>query len=405
MTASDRTPEFRQILKEVRSSLPETKRRKVQRPSARSGEGGHEGQDLLGKEYIAEGYVVLNHINTLARMVTAVKKPYLNLDSRSTPFSRQQQSRTIDLSSEGEQTWSNIRHLTDKERDQIDLQARVILSRCSDRVKEMEALEKRRAELVASKTNPLTRFLPARLLKDESTAASDFIAAHHASITWYLSRRLTETSQSLKEMQEERMKRQMERTRTLGSGAAREAMFITDAVPSSSSSSDAGTSVSGNGGGGGWLGGATNLASSFAASLGDPSSSKTIPKPPVYAVDDIMDDTDDDMDLELSPSQIMQFEMENANILQSMQDNLASVQQAEARLMEISQLQMELVAHLTKQTEQTEQMYEDAIATAATVEKGNVQLKEARRRARDGRKWILLFLIGASLSLLFLHYY
>ena len=73
--------------------------------------------------------------------------------------------------------------------------------------------------------------------------------------------------------------------------------------------------------------------------------------------------------------------------------------------MEISALQMELVAHLTKQTEQTEQLYEDAIATAATVEKGNEQLKEARRRARDGRKWILLFLIGASLSLLFLHYY
>ena len=46
-----------------------------------------------------------------------------------------------------------------------------------------------------------------------------------------------------------------------------------------------------------------------------------------------------------------------------------------------------------------------AQTTAATVEKGNEQLKEARRRARDGRKWILIFLVGASLSLLFLHYY
>jgi len=408
MATSDRTPEFREILKEVRSTMPETKRRKVHRPSARSGDGVHEGQDVLGKEYVAEAYTVLNHINTLARTVAAVKKPYLNLDSRSPPFSRQQQSRTIDLSSDGEQPWSNIRHLTDKERDQIDLQARVILSRCSGRIKEMEALEKRRAELVASKINPLTRFLPARLLKDESTAASDFMAAHHASITWYLSRRLTEASQSLKDMQEERMKRQMERTRTLGSGAGREPMFVTDALPSSSSSSDAGTSASGNGGGGGrgWLGGATNLASSFAASLGEASSSKSAPKTPAFSTDDLMDDTDDDdIDLELTPSQIMQFEMENANILQSMQDNLASVQQAEARLIEISQLQMELVAHLTEQTAQTEQLYEDAIATAVTVEKGNVQLKEAKRRARDSRKWILLFLIGASLSLLFLHYY
>ena len=113
----------------------------------------------------------------------------------------------------------------------------------------------------------------------------------------------------------------------------------------------------------------------------------------------------DEEELELTQSQIMEFETENANILQNVQDTLASVQQAESRLLEISALQAELVTQLTRQTEQTEQLYEDAIATASMVEKGNVQLKEARRRARDSRKWILLFLIGASLSLLFLHYY
>lgn len=202
------------------------------------------------------------------------------------------------------------------------------------------------------------------------------------------------------------MKRQLERSRTLGSGAAREAMFMTEPLPSSSSSDD--TSVSG---GSGWLGGASHLASSLAAatigtpSLGDPSSSRSAPRTSTLPADDMYDDTEDDDDLELTESQIMQFETENANLLQNVQDTLASVQQAESRLMEISALQMELVTHLTQQTEQTEQLYEDAIATAATVEKGNVQLKEARRRARDGRKWILLFLIGASLSLLFLHYY
>ena len=195
------------------------------------------------------------------------------------------------------------------------------------------------------------------------------------------------------------MRRQMERTKTLGSGAAREAIFMMEA-PSSSSSSEASGAA-----GAGWLGGATNFASSFAASIGDPLSSRSTPKTPSFAsVDESLDDTEDD-ELELSASQIMQFEQENATLLQNMQDTLASVQQAESRLLEISALQAELVAHLTKQTEQTEQLYEDAIATAATVEKGNVQLKEARRRARDSRKWILLFLIGASLSLLFLHYY
>lgn len=254
-----------------------------------------------------------------------------------------------------------------------------------------------RVDLVASRKNPILRFLPARLAQDDSSAASDFVAAHHASITWYLSRRLTETSQNLKEMQEERMKRQMERTKTLGSGAGREAIYmdLSDQVPSPAESSGSGS----------WIGGATNLASSFVAKYGTaagPTTSSNIPTS--SSIDEFYDESDED-ELELTASQIQQFETENANILQNVQDTLASVQQAEARLLEISALQMELVSHLTRQTEQTEQLYEDAIATAATVEKGNVQLREAKRRARDSRKWILIFLIGASLSLLFLHYY
>ncbi|KAI0335557.1 hypothetical protein GY45DRAFT_809953 [Cubamyces sp. BRFM 1775] len=400
MPASLRTQEFRELVREKERAVPETKRRKLSRPSKRSTPES-ERLETLNKEYVREAYVVLNHINTLARMVAAVRKAYLNVDARSPPMQRPT-SRTIDLAGEN-QSWAELRNLTNEERDQIDLQARVILSRCKDRVAQLEELEKKRAEYAASQQNPLTRLLPARLRQDDSTAASDFVAAHHAGITWYLSRRLTETSQFLRDMQEERMKRQLERSRTLGSGAAREAMFLggNDTMPSPAESSASGS----------WLGGASNLASSFAASIGgpstpslDPSQSTSTIKPSASMRDDWMSETDEE-ELELSASQIQQFEEENANILQSVQDTLASVQQAEARLMEISALQMELVAHLTKQTEQTEQLYEDAIATAATVEKGNEQLKEARRRARDGRKWILLFLIGASLSLLFLHYY
>ncbi|KAI0375733.1 hypothetical protein BV20DRAFT_984706 [Pilatotrama ljubarskyi] len=399
MPAISRTTEFRELVREKERDIPEAKRRKLSRPSKRSTPES-ERLETLNREYVKEAYVVLNHISTLARMLASVRKAYLNVDSRSPPMLRPT-NRTINIAGEN-QSWSDIRNLTNEERDQIDLQARVILSRCKDRVAQLEELEKKRSQLAASQQNPLTRLLPARLRQDDSTAASDFVAAHHAGITWYLSRRLTDTSQFLRDMQEERMKRQLERSRTLGSGAAREAMFLAtnDTLPSSAESTASGS----------WLGGASTLASSFAASIGGPSSSldpshsvSTI-KPSASMQEDWMSETDDE-ELELSASQIQQFEEENANILQSVQDTLASVQQAEGRLMEISALQMELVAHLTKQTEQTEQLFEDAIATAATVEKGNEQLKEARRRARDGRKWILLFLIGASLSLLFLHYY
>jgi syntaxin 18 len=88
-------------------------------------------------------YVQLNHITTLARMLATIRKPYLNMDSRA-PLSSlsRQASRTLDLAS-SDSFWVGIQYLTNEERDQIDMQARIILSRCADRVKEMEVLEKR----------------------------------------------------------------------------------------------------------------------------------------------------------------------------------------------------------------------------------------------------------------------
>lgn len=252
-----------------------------------------------------------------------------------------------------------------------------------------------RVELVASKANPLTRLLPARLRQDESTLSSNVVAAHHSSITWYLSRRLAEASQTQKEMQEERVKRQLERTKSLGSGAAQEVLMMGTKETSFSGQSSPARAP------GGWL------ESTIAATIGAPLPAQDIQRRiPAYspAASSYVSDDDDD-EIELSASQIMQFEQENANILRNVQDTLESVQQAEARLMDISALQMELVTHLTKQTELTDQLYEDAIITTSTVEKGNEQLKEAKRRAKDGRLFILIFLLGASFSLLFLHYY
>lgn len=244
--------------------------------------------------------------------------------------------------------------------------------------------------------NPLARFLPARLVQGDSAMLPEFLAAHHASITWYLSRRLTEASQHQKELQEERVKRQLERTRTLGSNAAREVMTITPRDVAHARQQPTSDS---------WLGGASSaLVSGIAATIGSASGRSAALKP-MGSIPSVENSDDDDEELELTESQILQFETENAHILRSVQDTLESVQQAEARLMDISNLQMELITHLTRQTELTEQLYEDAIATTSTVEKGNVQLREARRRAKDSRIFILVFLIGASLSLLFLHLY
>jgi syntaxin 18 len=234
-----------------------------------------------------------------------------------------------------------------------------------------------RAELANSRTNKLLRLLPSRLTNqaDSATLASDFLAAHNVSVTWYLNRRLAEVSQIQKEMQEERIKRQLERTRTLGS-------VVSDPLrpPTLKSNQSEGSS---------WPSAFRKRGGSLSA-------------PPVR-IQESSDESDDD--IELSHSQILQFEEENATILREAQDALATVQQAESRLMEISALQMELVNHLTQQAEITDQLYEDAIEAGATVGAGNKQLIEARRRQSDSRLFILVFLIGATLALLFLHNY
>lgn len=203
------------------------------------------------------------------------------------------------------------------------------------------------------------------------------------------------------------MKRQMQRTKTLGSGATREALSTGLGEGGAGTEDAAGParrfeSGSDDSASDGWFGGVPgSLASSFAASLrGADRPPSSLAAMESESVEDLSDD-----ELELSQSQILQFETENANMLREVQDTLQSVQQAETRLLEISALQTELVANLTRQTELTDQLYDDAIAATGAVEKGNVELHEAKKRAKDSRLFILIFLMGASLSLLFLHYY
>lgn len=107
----------------------------------------------------------------------------------------------------------------------------------------------------------------------------------------------------------------------------------------------------------------------------------------------------------LSQEQIRAFESENNALLEHMSSTLSSVLSAEASLLEISQLQSELVRHLAQQTEVVEQLYEDAVGSVAEVKRANEQLTKARERGKDGRLFLLIFILGASFSLLFLDWY
>ena len=205
---------------------------------------------------------------------------------------------------------------------------------------------------------------------------SELITAHRSNVTWYLTRRLADVSATQKEMQEERVKRQLDRARSLGGSSG--------------------------------LG--ENSRASPATSYGSfGSSSFQFVPPPVISASktalDLDDDENSEAEMELTEAQIQQFEAENAVKLRQQEDLLANVKQAESRLLDISALQTELVVQLARQTEVVETLYDEAIASQTEVEKGNEQLKRARERAGSSRKWILTFILFATLCLLFLHWY
>ncbi|KAL7420978.1 hypothetical protein Q5752_003862 [Cryptotrichosporon argae] len=190
----------------------------------------------------------------------------------------------------------------------------------------------------------------ARLPFATPAPADTLLAAHRASVVWTLTSFLARLSTLQTSMQEERAARRAERTHTLGSNAAREAA-------------------------------AMQLA---AGSLTIPSA---------------------DAETAFSAEQLQVFERENSALLDHMESQLGSVFAAEKSLLEISAMQTELVRHLVQQTEITDRLYDEAVGSVADMGRANAQLKKAKERGGEARLFLLIFLVGASLALLFLDWY
>ena len=73
--------------------------------------------------------------------------------------------------------------------------------------------------------------------------------------------------------------------------------------------------------------------------------------------------------------------------------------------MEISELQNELLTQLTSQASLTDRLYDDALETTESVDKGNKQLIRARERHKSTTKFVIVFLLVMTLLLLFLDYW
>lgn len=226
---------------------------------------------------------------------------------------------------------------------------------------------------------PLSRLqtlLPS--LAPQSDQFVPLIKAHRSSILWTLNDRLAKSSAELTDLQEERSKRREERGRSLGGQAGKEAarLGVGKTGP---------VSVS-------WL---NNLLPKQQQDGTSSYSTSVIPT----------GNEESSVESQLSPAQLQLLESENSALLENMESTLSSVLSAERSLLEISSLQSELVKNLVQQTELTDRLYEEAVGSVGEMRNAGKQLQQAKKRGEEGRMFLLIFLLGASMALLFLDWY
>lgn len=228
---------------------------------------------------------------------------------------------------------------------------------------------------------------------------STILTAHHASIIWYLNNLLVKTSDSVRNMQEERSRIREERGKSLGGSLDRD-------IVGSGGSNVLGSVLTRRMGLGKRVGQDERpiRLTVPTASISKPSSASRASATASMG-EEPQTHQDSNGNVTLSNEQMQQFASENDTLLSSLNSTLTSVLSAEKSLNEISQLQSSLVSHLAAQTETIEQLYDDAMGTVADLGKANEQLKKAKQRGKEGRLYLIVFLVIASLALLFVDWY
>ncbi|OLL22150.1 Syntaxin ufe1, partial [Neolecta irregularis DAH-3] len=230
--------------------------------------------------------------------------------------------------------------LTDQQRDQVDFEVKTLIRQCKDRVRTLESVETARRNAAPSASWVKGLFIDPRL-----QAVSDLLAAHRSGITWFLNQKLSQVSSIQAKQQEIRVQRQIEKSQSL--------------LPTASER-----------------------------------------RRPAYVPPD--ETHSQDQDPSLTPELLQLLESENKSLLLEFESSLTQVRTAEKALIDIASLQTELANHLVSQTQLTDALYEEAHATTEHVQSGNLQLKQARARNKSAIRYLVGFLLGASILLLML---
>ncbi|ORZ18341.1 hypothetical protein BCR41DRAFT_385997 [Lobosporangium transversale] len=338
-------------------------------------------------------------------------------------------------------TVSSLTSLSDKDRDSIDTQVKVMMRQIKGAIEELESLEqdrRKRANTTTNSSNAAVAGLNQLLSMAASGAGSvDHLAQHRQGVTLYLNERLASLATLHKDQYEARIAREMEKresslykalpkpTVSNSYGLKRQQ----DPESTSGISFNAGLShrrntnarttatatITSNGAG------ATdsdlNDRSTNISRTSSPQPSTGVSTAQYYhqgshnhrnnnnGFGGFVDNDEQDFENSLTAEQRQMLQMENENIVQKLETELNQVRHLEASMLELSSLHSTIQEHLEVQTLQTNRLHEEALTAISHIDAGNEQLIKAGKRSNTTRKWILFFLILASFVLLFLDWY
>ncbi|KAK4152057.1 hypothetical protein C8A00DRAFT_35277 [Chaetomidium leptoderma] len=241
--------------------------------------------------------------------------------------------------------------LTDRDREEIDANAKMTLRDLNARIRALEDAEQLRQNTEAALLQRrLSRGLGvlgswaagdgARSERATLEAAARQVGAHRESVIWFLRTRLQEATGTQQHMMEMRLTREMEKNRSVLAKARGPAMLL----PAHE-----------------------NAIRGTGLSLQEEEERK---KPAVE---------------NLTADQKQLFEKGNQDMLKHIESTLDKVRTAETSLIEIAELQNMLVNNLSTQSAHIDQLVADSFETTEGIGKGNKELKKSAGRASPAR--------------------
>ncbi|KAI1497889.1 hypothetical protein F5X99DRAFT_352219 [Biscogniauxia marginata] len=302
--------------------------------------------------FLKEAYRINSHITSLHADLRNIRQSYLS--------TAQPRKTLIRSAQNGRQS----RPLSDRDREEIDANAKKMLRELNASIRGLADVEQARAEIEA-------RLIQKKFVRGlgalgawaaggtptnksaehtEAEERASTLSAHRDSVLWLLRHRLQECVKTQQGMMEIRIMREMEKSRSVL--AKSRAQVVSSLSPS------------------GGLSEPLNILDS---------QSRTTQNLPPGETPSF------DLTSDLTAEQIQMFEKDNQDMLKHYESTLDQVRTAEKSLIEISELQTQLIDTLTTQSAGIEQLVTDSENTTENVGGGNRQLKQATQKASPAK--------------------